>query len=487
MPFTYEFYCNPSTGSNLNSGTTESTTPILENIGGSWNGTSVFTCAGSPDLSVVPVNGIVSIYVAGTTATGFLARVTAVDNGAKTITVSTTYRAGSVPGAGTYTLRYGGCWQGPNGSSGFPFSAFDLSALPAYVAANNATSEGNVRVNLKNNATYSLTAAIAAQTGNRAGVRWQGYSTTVGDGGKATFSGGTSGASFQLISQISSQELVDLCFDGNGGTGSATGVNINGTRNMLRRVVVKNMRGYGIDISGTAILDEVEAYANGVAGTFAGIRSTNGFLFNRVISNGNLGTSYGILGSGTGDALCILRNCITARNGNSGIHHGANAGLVLIQGCDSWNNSGAGLYLQHNGTSRSAVMKVENCNFLKNTGWGLQFDYHNGAPPYLAVHNCGFGAGTQANGSGTYTIPNSHSSEVSGIVTYPSNTTPWNDPTNGDFRITHASAKNTGRGAFTQTESGQSGTVGYPDIGAAQSQASGGGVRTVTWSGGYEG
>ena len=61
-----------------------------------------------------------------------------------------------------------------------------------------------------------------------------------------------------------------------------------------------------------------------------------------------------------------------------------------------------------------------------------------------------------------------------GAVTYGANLTPWVDPANGDFRINLAAAKGAGRGTFLQTSASYTGTVGFPDIGAAQHLDSGG-------------
>jgi hypothetical protein len=63
---------------------------------------------------------------------------------------------------------------------------------------------------------------------------------------------------------------------------------------------------------------------------------------------------------------------------------------------------------------------------------------------------------------------------ISGNVTYANDVTPWTDPANGDFRISLAAAKGAGRGTYTQTAASYAGTVGYPDIGAAQSTGGGG-------------
>jgi hypothetical protein len=74
----------------------------------------------------------------------------------------------------------------------------------------------------------------------------------------------------------------------------------------------------------------------------------------------------------------------------------------------------------------------------------------------------------------------------SGTVTYANDVTPWVDPANGDFRINLAAAKGAGRGTFTQTAASYTGTIGYPDIGAAQhlEASAGGGLNVVGGRGG---
>jgi hypothetical protein len=114
--------------------------------------------------------------------TGFVGRVTARD--ASTITVSLTAVAGTPPadGTGDRTLKIGGVWKGPNGAEEFPVG---------FIAATLTNAAGDTpRVNLKNNAQYDITAAMGG-TG-QGPICWQGYSSTVGDGGRAIIDGGTS-------------------------------------------------------------------------------------------------------------------------------------------------------------------------------------------------------------------------------------------------------------------------------------------------------
>ena len=212
MAFT-EFYANASTGSNLNAGSTQGA-PVLTNTGGSWvQATRVFTCSGSPDLSGITAGMWGSVYADGAAApTGYISRVTAVDNGLKTITLSTTAQSGSAPvdGGSNRTIVIGGAWLGPNGASGFPFSFLSSTAIDA---------SGNLpRCNYKNNAVYNTTAVI---TFNQSDVFHFGYSTVVDDGG---------------IAEI------------NNGTTAANGINVSGSRSHLENFKIASTQTVGTTI-----------------------------------------------------------------------------------------------------------------------------------------------------------------------------------------------------------------------------------------------
>ena len=135
---------------------------------------------------------------------------------------------------------------------------------------------------------------------------------------------------------------------------------------------------------------------------------------------------------------------------------------MRLLNCDSYNNGGDGWRTITN----TGTVYFENSNFIKNGGYGINVD--TGNRNGFAV-NCGFGAGTQANTSGTINVAAGQIEEI-GTVTYADDKTPWVDPANGDFRISIGAAKGQGRGTYTQTAASYSGTVGYPDIGAAQSK-----------------
>jgi hypothetical protein len=172
-------------------------------------------------------------------------------------------------------------------------------------------------------------------------------------------------------------------------------------------------------------------------------------------------------------------DCVFDSNSGSGVDAQSDNPGVYI-GCEFYNNGGSGVSIS--GLSNGGTFI--NCNFIKNAAWAINRNTANS--PACLVLNCGFGTGTQANASGN--ISSDNALLQSGTVTYASNVTPWTDPANGDFRISLAAAQGTGRGSFTQTAASYAGTVGYPDIGAAQAAASGGSssARMVNIRGGAD-
>jgi hypothetical protein len=167
----------------------------------------------------------------------------------------------------------------------------------------------------------------------------------------------------------------------------------------------------------------------------------------------------------------FLANCISETNGLYGIRITGTSqnGAVIITNCDLYNNASDGINIV---TGEGNPIWIENTNFIKNGGAGIN---------NVSVVNCGFaynnryGSGTQVNGSAD-TLNNI---VASGYVTYANNVTPWNDPANGDFSIILGAAQGVGRGAFLETAPSYSGTIGYPDIGAAQASA----ISSPTWAG----
>lgn len=473
MPFT-EFCCR-SGGSNLNAGTrtgssTEpGTTADLTYASGSWvASTGVFTVAsGNPSSDGVAVGDFASVYANGSTVTGFVGRVTARDT--TTITVSLTAKAGTAPtdGTGNRTLKIGGAWQGPNGASGFPFSLTTIGALTN-------TAGDAPRFNLKDDQTYSVTAAVTSASAGPYVV--QGYTTSYGDLGRFVLQ--RSSNNFTLLALLGNYiTLADAIIDQNSGTGAVCNV-ATPLQTSFYRCVFRNTSGSGMVLNSYgSYMEECEFHT--ISGVNGALQLNNVATIVRCFFHDCSGrpglytTNVAPASAGSTIIDCVFDSC-----GADGVVADVR-GLIFLN-CDFYNNTGDGIDCSG---SAIAPIRIQNCNFVKNGGYGIRMPASGQVTG--RVTNCGFGSGTQANTSGQTT--GGQAIDVSGSVTYASDVTPWVDPANGDFRINLAAAKGAGRGAYTQTAASYSGTVGYPDIGAAQHQDSGSsGARMVNIRGGAD-
>lgn len=475
MAFT-EFYCQ-SGGSNLNSGSTTNNTAAYTSTNGNWStGTNQFTPTdGSTPASNVNVGDFASIYIDGASVAVFIARVTVVASGVNgAITVSSTVKAGTAPvtSATTRTIKVGGAWLGPNGASGFPLSlAIDGIVL-------NNVAGATTRINLKNDASYLISTAITPAFSD--GIV-QGYTTTPGDKGKAIID--TSTNLINALSVNSGIAFIDLVFTGSQASGTATLVSTvagaGGT--LFLRCIVHGSRGNGFTVTITATITfiECEAYANNLSNTadLAGFKiSASSVTMIRCYSHDNSGSNS--VGFYAGKLSQIwMHNCVADSNGSHGFVAGNDTGIggVVLSQCDSYNNGGDGIKVL---STKQTFITIHNCNLIKNTGWGI-----NAATTTLLIgefSNNGYGSGTQANGSGT---TNAGTGVVqTGTVTYASGVTPYFAPATGDFRISLSAAVSTGTENFLQTGNAKIGSIGYPDIGAVQSQHF---IGLMETSGGY--
>lgn len=443
-------FCCRSGGSNLNAGsrTGDSTEPgtsaDFTYASGTWvAATGVFSVAsGNPQTDGVAVGDWASVYANGATVTDFIGRVTAVST--TTITVSLTAKSGTAPvdGTSTRTLKIGGAWQGPNGSSGFPLSF-----------AQNTMVNGSaypVRINMKNDVTYSVSTAIAYTSS--AGVNTEGYSSSYGDDGLTTISASTA---IVLLTFSGAGKVKRIKFTNSVVTGTSAGVTMATAGATLERCVVTGVRGNGITVTaavnvlGCEIYDVNKANTSGAGGISAG---GSGALIEECIIHDNTGANNcGIQLS----AHTRIRGCIIETNGLAGIRCG-NFVTCIINNCDFYNNTGDGINLN----SSTGYMVIKNCNFIKNGGYGI-----NGTNLAYTVDviNCGFGAGTMANTSGQ---TNGNAINAVSSITYATNVNPYLDSLNGDFRIVCGDALDAGFNNYTQTATSYSGVVGIPLIGA---------------------
>lgn len=470
MAFT-EFYCDAAAGANVNAGD-KTANGVVTSANGAWSTvTNIFTATSGTPFSGVSVGDFASLYADGGTVSVYVARVTAVGGGGLTLTLSTTAKSGTAPttaGVGI-TCTTGGAWKGPNAAVNFPFG---------FISSAQTDSGGDPpRVNLKNGTNYSVTAAVAHTATGGKSVTFQGYTSAVGDGGRFTLDGGTSGASYVLLTltsggdALSIAHLYDAIIQNNGATGAADGLSVGGgfVFSVVRNVVVNSIRGDGL-VATKAILVECEVYGANQANTAGdgGIKLSGSTDLTRCNAHDNTGSNNSGIICTTTQASYTLSYCIVDTNGQDGIVLPSVNTIATVKSCDTYSNGRDGIRIRND--SFGGAVYIENSNFIKNGGYGI----NQQSPISTAIIvNCGFGAGTAANTSGQtngLTGP-----AAIGSVTYTSNATPWVDPDNGDFRVSLATAKGTGRGTFVETAASYAGTIGYPDIGAAQHLESVGG------------
>jgi hypothetical protein len=468
LPFT-EFTAR-SGGSNLNAGTLDGineagVTPLATFTNGAWNGSNTFTAVVGADLSALAVGQFVAVYPDGTTeptsGSYGAGRINSINTGLRQVVISLVSfgTAQGVVGSGK-TIVVGGAYRGPNGTSAFPFNFIQNTLTNAAL--------NPPRINLKNDQTYNVTAAMTT-SGSSSEVFFKGYSSTFDDTGLITIDGGTSGASYTVLTAgIVNTYLENIIFANNGATGSA---DLLAGGFYCHRVVVHDAMGSGFALAAT-LVTECEAYACNKSNTAAkGGFTPNGGSpnFRRCKSHHNTGSnSHGFRGSGH------YIDCISDANGGNGMVPLTGA-LFSATGCVLRNNGASGI--SSLGNSVEAV--IENCTFVGNVGPAIS-DPSNGSGVYRLLNNA-FGSGTRQNngGAGNFNFHARKSIRESGSVTYPANVSPFVDPDNGNFNINLAAAKGAGRGTFTETAPGYSGTVGYPDIGPAQHQDAGGFVPMI--------
>lgn len=461
-----EWYCRTNADGNLNAGDTTDAAATVTYAGGTFvAATGVYTVAsGNPVSDGITPGRHLSIYTtAGATVATFISTITATNG--TTITVAITAGTGVAvgaaanpsAGAGACTAKYGGAWRGPNAAVGFPFNA---------ILATATNGAGNIpRVNMINGSGYGVTAAVTHTLNGP--VRFEGCTASAGDGGRWLLDCGNPGTAITGMSLTGTDIDFENCIVARtGGSGAnGTGIFTSGARNLIRGCVAHDCWKQGISSSsssGTFI--ECEAYACNAANTasLAGfVSSANHNVFIRCNAHDNAGANTD--GFYINGADNFLLGCIADTNGKNGIES-ALADTRIVS-CDLYNNAANGIDYS---VATVTEVYVENSNFLKNTTAGINST--GSALRHGDIVNCGFGVGTMANGAdlGPNLTAATAGVNVTGTVNYPTGTTPWADPANGDFRIIANAAKGQGRGRFTETQASYSGTSAWMDIGSGQ-------------------
>lgn len=355
-------------------------------------------------------------------------------------------------------------------ATNFPFNLSGLASLK--------NSSGNIpRMNMKNDGTYSIASQITLAA-TCAPMIVQGYSSALGDGGRSTIDAGTNAIVSWSSSSTNGNVLIDLIFSTSASSGANPLVSDNGSGIVSYiRCVFTGARASGL-IMQSGLAYECEAYSNNTsngntAGSRAGFSITGSGTARlvRCISHDNTGSNTRGFECNSGTGVHFI-DCISESNGQAGYDYLINgsASQLVLTNCDAYSNGGDGLLIEFSSGSLPFPL-IENSNFIKNSGKGINVTASATQVLGGHVYNCGYGSGTQANAGGDSALG---SILEFNKVTYASGVTPWVDPANGDFRISLSAAKNSGRGNFTQTQASYSGTVAYPDIGSAQHLDSGG-------------
>jgi len=283
---------------------------------------------------------------------------------------------------------------------------------------------------------------------------------TFGDGGRAEIVWSNSGGASYVPLTVSGQmtELANLTLTGTGtnNTGDPNPVAISGGACSLDRVVVRNFRSNNCTITAAGCtLVECTFYGGLTAGLLV---STSATLDNCMIY-ANTGATTDGLQINTG--RCVLTDCVIDGNGRYGVSVTGTVDLVQIRGGVVRGNGGDGARLA---SSSSFRFYSKNVIYANNGGVGV---IRSSGVAVVTLRGNAFRLNTGGNTNGL-----THLTE-SGTITLTAD--PFVGAATGDFRLNTAAGggallKGTGRGAFTQTQSGYAGTVSYPDVGAAQHQ-----------------
>lgn len=452
-----EFYYQ-SGGSNVNSGSTNSNTATYTSTNGNWSTvTNIFTPTdGSTPASTVNVGDFASVYNDGATVAVYIARITAVAAGVNGgITLTTVYKQGTPPttSATARTIKVGGAWQTPFNATGFPLINGIFGAL-------RNTNDDVSRVNFKNDQTYSTTGG-SSWTGMGATVL-QGYTTTPGDGGRAIWSSSTT-AAVGFLMNSSAPMFVDMVFTSSAASNGNDLLQFSNGASFVR-CVFHDSRGDLVNLNnaGASFID-CEFYAankSNTAGKYAiDAPATVGLIDGCYIHDLTAGSNAsGINAAGRSP---IISNTIFDTISGVGISITSttvDSTIPVIHNCSFYNITGDAI--KHN-TTTGIFLVIKNCIFTKGGAKGINMAAAIGGG---VSQNNAYGAGTEANATADTLL----SVVETGKVTLPSNTSPYSAQTTGNFSLIAPTAQGTGYGTFLETDGTNTGTVGYPDIGAAQ-------------------
>lgn len=439
-----EFYARTG-GSDLNSGSSNADPADVTRTGGNWvQATRVFTAA--DNVTGISIGDFVSIYPDGTTTAVFIARVTDVQAGPKTVTCSSSVKVGTSPAnqTGTANLKKGGAW----------------ATLAVAVTNANGTLINTNSDKTRLNIVSSWTIAAALTLTATAPMVIEGCTATAGDGGEAVIDGGTTGASYTLLTISGAGQNVrcaGIRFQNNGNSGSASLVTTGGTRKIFERCRFSGSMGNGLLQANVGGVVECEAWGNNQSNTAstAGFNFTAGAYVDRCVSHDNAGANS----SGFYTTVPLtFTNCIADNNGGDGFLLTTSPYGMLVN-CTAYRNGAGGVNIT------GGAGFVSNCDLIKNGTYGLIV----ASSGYCRSINNRY----YLNTSGPTSVAGAFLEETGAITAAAASYVDVDDagtPRGGNFTPAAASdARAAGIGAFLMnTTTYDSLPTSYPDIGGVQ-------------------
>lgn len=311
---------------------------------------------------------------------------------------------------------------------------------------------------IKSTATYAIGSGTVNTSGNKcslavSGLFVSGYSTTRGDGGRATLQASTTAFNIMTITAGANNLVCEsLVFDGNSQT-SVLGFNFSGGSSGIRFRLCKAINCPGGGFSGGF---------NSFGGEFIQCEATGCGL--NSFAGGSVWAAFGCVSTGGSVGFAnfgVMAFCIAYANSSHGFVVGNSCSGFF--NCTSYGNTN-GFYL-NSSTGAVGSTPIINCIFYGNSALGIRIDDTTNARP--TVLNCAGGNNTSGNITGGLLASGVSIATLSGD--------PFTAAGSGDFSLNNTA----GAGAVCRA-AGFPGvyplalTTGYLDIGAAQSQASGG-------------
>jgi hypothetical protein len=475
IPTFTEFYIQ-NNGDNRNSGSDSNASPKYSSVTGNWVSATSFTPTdgSNPVAAGVATGDYMAVMPDGAASTPYIVRISAVDNLPNgRITVNSNFSSGVVPvSSATTTVRVGGAWKGPSGAVLFPWS---INTGSAFQSCTDIVGH-RVRFNFKNDQTYSVSALF---TISMQSIVIQGFTSTPGDGGKATLASSQTAASRCFDAANQSTAFIDMVFQYTGSASIVSDiVQSSGTNILFLRCVFRDASNYGLNQTGSGgmvFVIECEAYnCNRAQIDGGGFVNANNFAwFHQCYSHdhvagisGKFSCAYAAFGS---SSVMHMSNCIGDSCAYGIKLFGVSPyGQLIITNCDFYNMTADAILFVPLNTTGNGYNYVANCNFvliggkaINNLTQGSQSGGGSGG---------GIAAGIMYN-CGRYMVaggPDVLGSIMDGGNNFIYPSSPYRNAPAGDFSLLQTVGLNSGRSFFTQTLGGKGGTVGYPDVGAAQ-------------------